>query len=76
MHVFFFQKGKLIQCKKYFQVASEKDVKNALDLAKEKFGRLDILVNCAGHAETHQVYNFYKDQECSIDGFKKCVDVS
>ncbi|KAL0818841.1 hypothetical protein ABMA28_008161 [Loxostege sticticalis] len=57
-------------------VASEKDVKNALDLAKEKFGRLDILVNCAGHAETHQVYNFYKDQECSIDGFKKCVDVN
>lgn len=29
-------------------VTSEKDVTNALDVVKEKFGRLDVAVNCAG----------------------------
>ncbi|XP_028166293.1 3-hydroxyacyl-CoA dehydrogenase type-2-like [Ostrinia nubilalis] len=57
-------------------VVSEEDVKKALDLAKNKFGRLDTLVNCAGHAETHQIYNFNRGQECGVDGFRKCVDVN
>lgn len=29
-------------------VTSEKDVTQALEVAKEKFGRLDVAVNCAG----------------------------
>ncbi|KAH9635241.1 hypothetical protein HF086_013268 [Spodoptera exigua] len=43
-------------------VTSETDVKNALDIVKDKFGRLDNLVNCAGQSSTHQIYNFYKDK--------------
>lgn len=31
-------------------VTSEKDVTHALEVAKEKFGRLDVAVNCAGES--------------------------
>ncbi|XP_049885715.1 3-hydroxyacyl-CoA dehydrogenase type-2-like [Pectinophora gossypiella] len=57
-------------------VTSEEDVKKALDLVHDKFGRLDTLVNCAGHAATYQVYNFLKNKECVLDGFVKCVNVN
>lgn len=45
-------------------------------MAKERFGRLDILVNCAGQSSTYQTYNFHKDRECEMEGFRKCVNVS
>ncbi|XP_013165903.1 PREDICTED: 3-hydroxyacyl-CoA dehydrogenase type-2-like [Papilio xuthus] len=57
-------------------VSSEDDVKKALELTKSKFGRLDTLVNCAGYAQTHQVYNFFKDKECSSSHFIKCLNVN
>ncbi|XP_045454746.1 3-hydroxyacyl-CoA dehydrogenase type-2-like [Melitaea cinxia] len=57
-------------------ITSEEDVKKALDLAKSKFGRLDTLVNCAGHAQTSQVYNFFKDRETEMEHFVKCVNVN
>ncbi|KAI5645829.1 short chain dehydrogenase domain-containing protein [Phthorimaea operculella] len=57
-------------------VTSEKDVKKAIDLARDKYGRLDTVVNCAGYATTHQVYNFKKDRECELEGFIKCVNVN
>ncbi|KAJ2947218.1 hypothetical protein O0L34_g16927 [Tuta absoluta] len=57
-------------------VTSEDDVKKALKLAKEKYGRLDILVNCAGYATAHQVYNFKSDKECDLNHFIKCVNVN
>lgn len=62
--------------KHLFQVTSEGDVKKALQVAKNKFGRLDILVNCAGYSTAHQTYNFLKDKECDLEGFTKCVNVS
>ncbi|CAH0402425.1 unnamed protein product [Chilo suppressalis] len=57
-------------------VTSEDDVKRALEITKDKFGRLDTLVNCAGHAEAHQVYNFKKNLECTLESFVKCVNVN
>lgn len=36
-------------------VTSEKDVTQALDVAKEKFGRLDVAVNCAGNYPKHMI---------------------
>ncbi|KAI8437464.1 hypothetical protein MSG28_011787 [Choristoneura fumiferana] len=57
-------------------ITSEEDVNRALQLAKERFGRLDTLVNCAGHVSTHQVYNFNKDKACELEGFRKCVNVN
>uniref|UniRef100_A0A2H1WAF9 SFRICE_005252 n=1 Tax=Spodoptera frugiperda TaxID=7108 RepID=A0A2H1WAF9_SPOFR len=50
-------------------VTSEADVKKALDIVKEKFGRLDNLVNCAGQSTSHQVYNFHKDKPCEMVDF-------
>ncbi|OWR41485.1 3-hydroxyacyl-CoA dehydrogenase type-2-like [Danaus plexippus] len=57
-------------------VTSEVDVNNALKIAKSKFGRLDTLVNCAGFAQTNQVYNFNKDQPGGMEYFEKCVNVN
>ncbi|XP_063548304.1 3-hydroxyacyl-CoA dehydrogenase type-2-like [Cydia strobilella] len=57
-------------------ITSEDDVKKALQLAKDKFGRLDTLVNCAGHVATHQIYNFNKDRPCDLEGFQKCVNIN
>nr|XP_013189968.1 unnamed protein product [Amyelois transitella] len=57
-------------------VTSEDDVKKAIDVAKTKFGCLNTVVNCAGHSETHQIYNFNKDEACQADGFLKCVNVN
>ncbi|CAK1545476.1 unnamed protein product [Leptosia nina] len=57
-------------------VTSEEDVKKAVDLTKEKFGRLDNLVNCAGYAQSHQVYNFYKDKMTDLEHFNKCINVN
>ncbi|VVC94764.1 3-hydroxyacyl-CoA dehydrogenase type-2-like [Leptidea sinapis] len=57
-------------------ITSEEDVKKALDIVKTKFGQLDNLVNCAGYAQSHQIYNFYKDRECSLEHFTKCVNVN
>ncbi|CAK1594033.1 unnamed protein product [Parnassius mnemosyne] len=57
-------------------VSSEDDVKKALELTKSLYGKLDTVVNCAGFAQTRQVYNFYKGQECSMDDFIKCINVN
>ncbi|XP_023949215.1 3-hydroxyacyl-CoA dehydrogenase type-2 isoform X2 [Bicyclus anynana] len=57
-------------------VTSEEDVKKALEQAKTKFGKLDTLVNCAGYANTCQVYNFNKGLECGLEYFTKCVNVN
>lgn len=63
-------------CYVSLQVTSEEDVKKALEIVRDKFGRLDTLVNCAGQSETHQIYNFLKDKSCELDGFKRCINVS
>ncbi|KAJ8711880.1 hypothetical protein PYW08_008834 [Mythimna loreyi] len=57
-------------------VTSEDDVKKTLDIVRDKFGRLDTLVNCAGHSTTHQIYNFHKDKSCDLDGFVRCINVN
>lgn len=58
------------------QVTSEADVNKALDIVKDKFKRLDNLVNCAGQSTTHQIYNFHSDKYCDLEHFTKCVNVS
>jgi len=44
----------------YLQVTSEKDVVNALAMAKEKFGKLDVTVNCAGTIILHACFTNFK----------------
>lgn len=57
-------------------VTSEQDVKNALQTTLDKFGRLDVAVNCAGIATASRIYNFKKDQPFDLKTFQKTVQVN
>ncbi|CAO1393459.1 unnamed protein product [Diamesa hyperborea] len=57
-------------------VTSEKDILNALDVAKDKFGRLDVTVNCAGIAVAFKTYNFNKNLAHKLDDFAKVLTVN
>ncbi|ODM93192.1 3-hydroxyacyl-CoA dehydrogenase type-2 [Orchesella cincta] len=57
-------------------VSQEKDVQAALSVCKEKFGKLDIVVNCAGIAGACKVYNFNKKQPHLLEEFQKMIDIN
>ncbi|VVC86213.1 3-hydroxyacyl-CoA dehydrogenase type-2-like [Leptidea sinapis] len=57
-------------------VTSEKDIKNALQTTVDKFGRLDVAVNCAGIASAARTYNFKKDQPFDLELFRTTVEVN
>jgi len=57
-------------------VTSEKDVTQALDVAKSKFGRLDVTVNCAGIAVAIRTYNFKKNAVHRLEDFAKVINVN
>lgn len=57
-------------------VTSEKDVTNALQVAKEKFGRLDLAVNCAGTATAVKTYNFNKNVAHKLEDFQRVLMVN
>lgn len=55
-------------------VTSEEDVQTAVDSAAEKFGRIDICVNCAGIA--FGIKTMGKDGPHPLDAFKKVLDIN
>ncbi|XP_017482396.1 PREDICTED: 3-hydroxyacyl-CoA dehydrogenase type-2 [Rhagoletis zephyria] len=57
-------------------VTSEKDVQAAVQTAKEKFGRLDLIVNCAGTATAIKTYNFNKNVAHRLDDFTRVIMVN
>ncbi|EAA07400.5 3-hydroxyacyl-CoA dehydrogenase type-2 [Anopheles arabiensis] len=57
-------------------VLSEKDVSGALELAKSKFGRLDVSVNCAGIAVAVKTYNFNKKVAHKLEDFQRVLLVN
>ncbi|CAG9816262.1 unnamed protein product, partial [Phaedon cochleariae] len=57
-------------------VTSEEDVKNALSLTKEKFGKLNSVVNCAGIGVAFKTYNFRKKSPHSLEDFTKVLMVN
>jgi 3-hydroxyacyl-CoA dehydrogenase/3-hydroxy-2-methylbutyryl-CoA dehydrogenase len=57
-------------------VTSEADVKKALQLVKEKFGRLDVAVNCAGIGIAVVTYNSNKDRPHSLEEFQRVIQVN
>ncbi|XP_063703532.1 3-hydroxyacyl-CoA dehydrogenase type-2 [Culicoides brevitarsis] len=57
-------------------VTSEKDITEALQVAKTKFGRLDVSVNCAGIAVAVKTYNFNKKLPHKLDDFAKVLTVN
>ncbi|XP_028162173.1 3-hydroxyacyl-CoA dehydrogenase type-2 [Ostrinia furnacalis] len=57
-------------------VTSEQDIKNALQTTLDKFGRLDVAVNCAGIATASRIYNFKKNQPFDLKMFQKTIEVN
>ncbi|CAF4746518.1 unnamed protein product [Pieris macdunnoughi] len=57
-------------------VTSEKDIRNALQTTVDKFGRLDVAVNCAGIATASRIYNFKKEQPFDLKSFQKTIEVN
>lgn len=51
-------------------------MRSAVSLAREKFGRLDLAVNCAGIAVAVKTYNFKKDVPHSLEDFIRIINVS
>lgn len=47
----------------------------ALKATKNKFGRLDAVVNCAGIGIAVQTYNFNKQRAHSLDDFMNVLHV-
>jgi len=57
-------------------VTSENDVKNAVHVAKEKFGGLNVAVNCAGIAVAFKTYNFNKKTPDALEDFTNVLMVN
>lgn len=57
-------------------VTNESDVQNAINVTKDKFGRLDNVVNCAGIGVAFKIFNFKKNQPHSLDDFSKVIQVN
>ncbi|XP_018578345.1 3-hydroxyacyl-CoA dehydrogenase type-2 [Anoplophora glabripennis] len=57
-------------------VTSEEDVKNALTLTKEKFGKLNYVINCAGIGVAFKTYNFNKSYPHQLEDFVKVLMVN
>lgn len=47
-----------------------------LDVTKEKFGKLDVVVNAAGIAVAHKTYNFKKKMPHRLEDFTKVITVN
>ncbi|CAC5406914.1 HSD17B10 [Mytilus coruscus] len=54
----------------------EADVKKALEIAKDKFGKLDVAVNCAGIGIAFKTYNFNKKLPHNLDDFAEVITVN
>lgn len=57
-------------------VTSETEVQAALELTKDKFGRLDVAVNCAGVACAYKIFNFNKKIAHGLDDFTRIMTVN
>lgn len=58
-----------------FQVRSTSDVEQALGLCEDKFGGLDVALNCAGIGAGILTYNENKDNSFREVFFKNIVEV-
>jgi 3-hydroxyacyl-CoA dehydrogenase/3-hydroxy-2-methylbutyryl-CoA dehydrogenase len=57
-------------------VTSTDDVKKAIQLAKEKFGRLNVLVNCAGIGVAFRTYNLNKKFTHKLEDFQRVININ
>ncbi|XP_060517813.1 3-hydroxyacyl-CoA dehydrogenase type-2-like [Cylas formicarius] len=57
-------------------VSSEKDVSNALAIVKEKFGKINGIVNCAGVFAAGSIYDSKNKNPHSLELFTKIIQVN
>jgi len=57
-------------------VTSEADVTKTIAMTKEKFGKLDLAVNCAGIGVAFKTYNFNKKLPHKLEDFNKVLSVN
>ncbi|KHJ43339.1 oxidoreductase, short chain dehydrogenase/reductase family protein [Trichuris suis] len=57
-------------------ITSEKDVEEALNLCRSRFGKLNVLVNCAAIGVALSVYNITEKRPHPLDPFEKLVKVN
>ncbi|GBP43025.1 3-hydroxyacyl-CoA dehydrogenase type-2 [Eumeta japonica] len=57
-------------------VKSEENVKSALQTTKDRFGRLDVVVNCAGVASASRTYDFKRKQPFNLEVFKNTIEIN
>lgn len=57
-------------------VTSEKDVTQAIDVAKSKFGRLDVAVSCAGIGVAFKTFNFNKNLPHRLEDFQRVININ
>ncbi|BES95730.1 3-hydroxyacyl-CoA dehydrogenase [Nesidiocoris tenuis] len=57
-------------------VTEENDVQEAVNLAKQKFGRLDVAVSCAGIGVAFKTYNFNKKLPHKLEDFVRVLMVN
>lgn len=57
-------------------VTSEKDITKSIEVARTKFGKLNVLVNCAGVGVAFRTYNFNKKRAHSLEDFQKVINVN
>jgi 3-hydroxyacyl-CoA dehydrogenase/3-hydroxy-2-methylbutyryl-CoA dehydrogenase len=57
-------------------VTSEQNVKDAVNLARTKFGGLNVLVNCAGVGVAFRTYNFNKKTLHSLEDFQRVININ
>lgn len=54
-------------------VTSENDVQNLVEEISKKYGKLDVLVNCAGLGDAHTTYNFASKKPRRLADFQKVL---
>jgi 3-hydroxyacyl-CoA dehydrogenase/3-hydroxy-2-methylbutyryl-CoA dehydrogenase len=57
-------------------VQSEDDINAAIKLARQKFGSLNVLVNCAGIGIAFRTYNINKNRTHQLTDFQKVINVN
>ncbi|RWS31369.1 3-hydroxyacyl-CoA dehydrogenase type-2-like protein [Leptotrombidium deliense] len=57
-------------------VLQQNDIEKALSICKQKFGALNVVVNCAGIAVANRMYNFQRREAQPLDEMRKVIETN
>lgn len=57
-------------------VRSPDEINNLVNTIEKQHGKLNILVNCAGIANAHVIYNFNQHRPRNLEDFQKIIEVN